>query len=77
MLKARKAVSRSAWVLPGESAEAPILGASIDHQNWEVRDTLKLSKEFVVHSLRHTILTRHGEAGADAFIIMKTPGTAV
>jgi integrase len=39
-----------------------------------VRDTLKLSKEFVVHSLRHTMLTRLGEAGADAFTIMKIAG---
>ena len=39
-----------------------------------MRDTLKLSEEFVVHSLRHTMLTRLGEAGADAFTIMKIAG---
>jgi hypothetical protein len=47
------------------------LGTSIDHQHDEVRDTLKLSNEFVVHSLRHTMLTRLGDAGAGAFTIMK------
>jgi len=41
-------------------------GTSIDRQHDDVRDTLKLSKEFVVHSLRHTMLMRLGEVGADA-----------
>jgi integrase len=74
MLKARKAAIRSPWVFPGDSPEGAILGTSIDHQHEDVRDTLKLSKEFVVHSLRHTMLTRLGEAGADAFTIMKIAG---
>jgi integrase len=75
MLKARKAASKSSWVFPGDSPDAPILGTSLDHQHEEVRDdTLKWSKEFVVHSLRHTMLTRLGEAGADAFTIMKIAG---
>ena len=73
-LKARKADAKSAWVFPGDSPKAAILGTSIDHQHNNVRDTLKLSKEFVVHSLRHTMLTRLGEAGADAFTIMKIAG---
>ena len=30
--------------------------------------------DFVLHSLRHTCLTRLGEAGADAFTIMKLAG---
>jgi hypothetical protein len=65
-------VSKSSWVFPGYSLDAPILGTSLDHQHQELRDdTLKWSKEFVVHSLRHTMLTRLGEAGADAFTIMK------
>ena len=51
-----------------------ILGTSIDHQHDDLRDTLKLSEEFVVHSLRHTMLTRLGEAGADAFTIMRIAG---
>jgi integrase len=74
MLKARKAAVKSPWVFPGDSPEAPILGTSLDHQHDGVRDTLKLSKEFVVHSLRHTMLTRLGEAGADAFTIMRIAG---
>jgi hypothetical protein len=48
------------------------LELSLDHQHEEVRDdTLKWSKEFVVHSLRHTMLSGFGEAGTDAFTIMK------
>ena len=39
-----------------------------------MRAELKLSKEFVIHSLRHTMLTRMGEAGADAFTIMRIAG---
>jgi hypothetical protein len=74
MPKTRKATVKSPWVFPGEWPEAAILGTSIDHQHDDVRDTLKLSKEFVVHPLRHTMLTRLGEAGADAFTIMKIAG---
>jgi integrase len=74
MLKVRKAATKSVRVFPGDSPESAILGTSIDYQHDDVRDTLKLSKEFVVHSLRHTMLTRLGEAGADAFTIMKIAG---
>ena len=31
-------------------------------------------EDFVLHSLRHTCLTRLGDAGADAFTIMKLAG---
>ena len=31
-------------------------------------------KDFVIHSTRHTCLTRLGEAGADAFTMMKLAG---
>lgn len=34
----------------------------------------RFSREFVLRSLRHTALTRTGEAGADAFTIMKVAG---
>ena len=49
--------------------------------NWEprslitkVRTEMKQPKEFVLHSLRHTFLTRLGEAGADAFTIKTVAG---
>jgi integrase len=74
MLKARKGAVKSAWVFPGATPDAPVLVTSLDHQHDAVRTALKLSKEFVIHSLRHTMLTRLGEAGADAFTIMRIAG---
>ena len=74
MLKARKGAAKSAWVFPGDSLDAPILGTSLDHQHDVVRTALKLPADFVIHSLRHTMLTRLGEAGADAFTIMRIAG---
>jgi site-specific recombinase XerD len=35
---------------------------------------MKLPAHFVIHSLRHTMLTRLGEAGVDAFSIMRIAG---
>ena len=35
-----------------------------DHEHEEGRTALKLSTDFVLHSLRHTMLTRLGECGA-------------
>ncbi len=71
----------SLWVFPGDSADAPILVTSLDHLHSKVaRPTVKgkrvyrFSKEFVLHSLRHTMLTRLGEAGSEAFTIMKIAG---
>ena len=34
-------------------------------------EQLKLTRDFVIHSLGHAALTRLAEAGADAFTIMK------
>jgi integrase len=47
---------------------------SVDHLHSEVREALRLPKDFVIHSLRHTFGTRLGEAGADAFTIMRAMG---
>jgi integrase len=74
MLKARKAAAKSAWVFPGDSPDAPILGTSLDHQHDTVRTDLKLPQDFVIHSVRHTMLTRLGKAGAEAFTIMRIAG---
>lgn len=74
MLRSRKAASKSTWVFPGDTPEAAILGTSLDHQHEDARDALKLGKEFVIHSLRHTMLTRLGESGADVFTIMRIAG---
>jgi integrase len=46
----------------------------LDQQHARVRKLLKLPADFVLHSLRHTFGTRLGEAGADAFTIMRLMG---
>lgn len=74
MLKARKAAVNSVWVFPSDKTDGAVLGTSLDHMHDEVRTSLKLDPDFVVHSLRHTMLTRIGEAGADAFTIMRIAG---
>jgi integrase len=60
-------------VFPSERGK-PYLVTSIDHLHGEVRDLLRLPKDFVIHSLRHTFGTHLGEAGADAFTIMRLMG---
>jgi integrase len=76
MLKRRKASAKGKWVFEFEGEEPPMRVTSLDHQHDDVRTALKLSKEFVVYSLRHSMLTRLGESGAGAFDIMKIAGHA-
>jgi integrase len=73
MLQGRKQASGSDWVFPGKMGR-PFGVTSLDHQHEKTRTGLKLPKEFVIHSLRHTMLTRLGEAGADVFTIMRIAG---
>ncbi len=74
MLLARAKRASSDWVFPGRKSERPIHVTSLDHQHGKVREDLKLPSDFVIHSLRHTMLTRLGEAGVDAFTIMRIAG---
>src|ERR1700733_963429 len=46
----------------------------VNEQHRAIRDLLKMPKECVPHSFRHTFGTRLGESGADAFTIMKLMG---
>lgn len=48
--------------------------STLDHQHARARAKAGLPREFVIHSLRHTCLTRLGEAGVDAFSIMRIAG---
>jgi integrase len=72
MLAARSKKSSSEFVFPGRKGK-PILVTSLDHQHVNVRELLKMPEDFVVHSLRHTMLTRLGLLGVDAFT-MKIAG---
>jgi len=73
MLEERASSTDSPWVFPGKKGR-PLLVTSLDHMHSELRATLKLPKDYVLHSLRHTMLTRLGEAGVDAFTIMRIAG---
>jgi integrase len=75
----------SPWLFPGDTPDRPILATSLAHIHTRVcRPLVRVGKklfrkqtfprEFVIHSARHTCLTRLGEAGADAFTIMKLAG---
>jgi integrase len=73
MLAARPEKSTSEFVFPGRGGK-PMLVTSLDHLHANVRKTLKMPADFVVHSSRHTMLTRLGMLGVDAFTIMKIAG---
>jgi len=73
MLIARCSTSKSRRVFPGDT-DGPFLATSLNHQHIKLRCMLGLPDDFVIHSLRHTMLTRLGEAGVDAFTIMRIAG---
>jgi integrase len=80
MLRARLESKASGFVFANREGE-PYLGTSINHLH---RDACApkvdgkrheiFSTDFVMHSLRHTMLTRLGESGVDAFTIMRIAG---
>jgi len=69
----RLADSQSPWVFPNRDGQ-PYLVTSLNHLHQKVRKSLNAPKDFVIHSLRHTMLTRLGESGVDAFTIMRIAG---
>jgi len=79
MLEGRTARSDSPYVFPSE-AGGTFRVTSLGHQHGAVKALLKakgvlsLPADCVVHSLRHTMLSRLGEAGADAFSLMRIAG---
>jgi integrase len=73
MLEERIAIRKSHWVFPGDPGK-PFQATSLDHQHAKLRALLKFPSDFVLHSLRHTLLTRLGHAGVDAFTMMRIAG---
>lgn len=73
MLESCRRAATSSSVF-GEQGKIPLLPSSLAHLHGRVRRKLKLPREFVLYSLRHTALTRLGENGADAFTIMQIAG---
>lgn len=74
MLEGQQAVSKSARVFTDESGLNPLSIFTLEDQHKRMRQALKLPADAVIHSFRHTFGTRLGEAGADAFTIMKSMG---
>jgi integrase len=61
------------WVF-ANSDGVPISVDFLDRAHSKLRADLNLPADFVLHSLRHTMLTRLGESGVDAFTIMRIAG---
>jgi integrase len=73
MLAQRQVASETLFVFADEDWNVPRV-SSLDHLHAKTRKALKLPAEFVLHSLRHTYLTRLGLAGVEAFTIMRLAG---
>jgi len=73
MLVNRSLESKSEFVFANHAGK-PYLVTSLDHLHQKLRRDLQLPMDCVIHSFRHTFLTRFGEAGADAFTIKKVAG---
>ena len=81
LLAEKQKQATSPWVFPGDSPDSPVLGTSLAHMHAKVcrpgngkNRSYPFPKDFVLHSLRHTCLTRLGEGGADSFTIMRVAG---
>lgn len=74
MLQNLKVKSRSPWVFTGEDGTGPLSRSTVSHQHTTLRRELKFADDFVVHSFRHSALTRLGAAGVDAFTIKQVAG---
>lgn len=80
MLTSRRESSTSRFVFANREGN-PYVGTSLNHLHRDVCAPKVEGKrrpifpaDFVLHSLRHTMLTRLGESGVDAFTIMRIAG---
>jgi integrase len=75
VLESQQQISKCEYVfVSDQSHEKPASISAINHAHERTRDVLEMTTEFVPHSFRHTFGTRLGEAGADAFTIMRIMG---
>jgi integrase len=72
LLEARLEASDSEYAFASKGK--PLTVSYLDHVQSKLRRRLQLPQAFVLHSLRHTFLTRLGLAGVDAFTIMRLAG---
>lgn len=80
MLTSRRGSGASRFVFANREGN-PYVGTSLNHLHRDVCAPKLEGKrrpifpaDFVLHSLRHTMLTRLGESGVDAFTIMRIAG---
>jgi integrase len=74
MLQSRQSEAKTPWVFISDDGKGPLSRSTVSHQHTALRRTLKLPDDFVVHSFRHSALTRLGAAGVDAFTIKRLAG---
>jgi integrase len=74
MLEARAAGRRSRWIFTDATATQPLSRYTLKDQHDRTRQALKLPREFVIYSLRHSFGTRLAQSGADAFVLMRVMG---
>lgn len=73
MLRARS-VSAGAYIFYGRHPDRPVSIGLLEQLHRKARASMGLSREFVIHGLRHTFGTRLGEVGTEAFTIMRLMG---
>jgi site-specific recombinase XerD len=73
MLHTRLEAATTSLVFANREGDRYLL-TSVNHLQQKARTALKLPKDFVIHSPRHTMLTSLGESGVDAFTIMRIAG---
>ena len=72
MRHAEQSKPAEGWVFPAETKSGRV--ESVKSQHASAFKWSGIKNWFVLYSLRHTLLTRLGEAGADAFTIQKVAG---
>lgn len=80
MLRARSESRTNSFVFANREGK-PYVGTSLNHMHRDAcapkiegKRRPLFPADFVMHSLRHTMLTRLGESGVDAFTIMRIAG---
>jgi integrase len=74
LLQGQKELAKSEYVFVREDGSTPVSRYTLAQQHSSLRTALKLPKDFVLHSLRHTVLSQLGASGVDAFTIMRIAG---
>ena len=74
VLARQRLLSQSDLVFVREDGFTPVSRFTLSDQHERARTALSLPRDFVIHSLRHTMLTALGASGADSFTIMRIAG---